>query len=108
MDYNQPNPVPIAHVIFDPVTGDQRSGSWGVSGVKVNAPGNFTIGISADMGGVPLTDEQVFDLHIDVSVKEIFTGYTITPKPGAGFLIDFGAPMVNPISIRISKLNREQ
>jgi hypothetical protein len=108
MDYNQPNPVPIGHVIFDPLTGEQRSGSWGVQLVAVGAPGVYTFLLSEAMGGIPRTDDQVFDLHVDVSVKEIFTGYTFTPKPGAGFVLDFGAPMVNPISVRISKLNHQQ
>lgn len=107
MDYNQPNPLPIGFVIFDPATLAQRSGSWGVGPIQSVIPGqSFSVPIVPDIGGTPLTPDQVFDLHIVPSVKEIFTGYTLTPVVG-GFVIDFGAVMVNPISISIAKIVRE-
>jgi hypothetical protein len=71
--------------------------------VAVIGPGQYTLALSPELGGIPLTPDQVFDLHIVPSVKEIFTGYTLTPVPGTGFTIDFGAAMTNPISISIAK-----
>ena len=103
-DYNQPNPQPVAFVVFDPVTLVQGSGSWGVAALTtVIGAQSFQVLLSPEMGGAPLTTAQVEDLHIGPSVKEVFFGYTITPVAG-GFVIDFGAPLVRRLSIYVAKM----
>lgn len=104
MDYNNPNPIPVAFVVFDPVTLAQGSGSWGVSSLTATiAAQAFQVLLSSEMGGAPLTTAQVEDLHIVASLKEISFGYTVTPVVG-GFVIDFGAALVRRLSIQVSKM----